>query len=144
MTFTTPDDVLQGARNPIYNVESVLDIPYAAMAYIGKPFRGFDPIPSGQQWWFHSSIMPDGAFWVILQAMFWIFWLNLILGVTNALPAVPFDGGFLFRDGVGAIVDRTHRNAAPERREKITNTVSSLVSYAMLFALLLVMFVMIF
>ncbi|MDR0335053.1 MAG: site-2 protease family protein, partial [Methanomassiliicoccaceae archaeon] len=68
MTFTTPDDVLQGARNPIYNVESVLDIPYAAMAYIGKPFRGFDPIPSDQQWWFHSSIMPDGAFWVILTA----------------------------------------------------------------------------
>ena len=144
MTFTTPDEVLAGAKDPVHGVDSPLDVPYALMSYIGKPFRGYAPVPSEVQWWYHSSVLPDGALWVVMQTLFWIFWLNLVLGVTNALPAVPFDGGYLFRDGVGAIVDRTHKGASEEKKEKITNMVTNVVSYAMLFALMLVMMAMIF
>jgi membrane-associated protease RseP (regulator of RpoE activity) len=114
------------------------------MSYIGRPFSGFDPIPSELRWWYSSSFVSDGIFWSVLQVTFWIFWLNLVLGVTNALPAVPFDGGYLFRDGIGALIDRTKKNATQEQRDKLTNTISSVVSYAMLFALLLVMMAMIF
>jgi membrane-associated protease RseP (regulator of RpoE activity) len=88
--------------------------------------------------------MSDGVLWVVLQTIFWIFWLNLVLAVTNALPAVPFDGGYLFRDWVGSIVDRTHKNSAPERREAIVNATSRMMSYAMLFILLLIMVVVLF
>ena len=143
-SFTTPDDVLSGARNPFHNVDSVTDAPSAALTYIGKPFSGYSPVPQEVQWWYHSSVLSDSALWIVIQTLFWIFWLNLVLAVTNALPAVPFDGGYLFRDGIGAIVDRTHKNAAPEKKEKITNAVASTVSYIMLFALMLVMVVMIF
>ena len=144
LAFTTPDEVLAGAKDPLHNVDSLMDAPYALMSYIGKPFRGYAPVPAETQWWYQSPVLPDGMLWIVMQVFFWIFWLNLVLGVTNALPAVPFDGGYLFRDGVGAIVDRTHKGAPEEKREKITNTITSVVSYAMLFALLLVMMAMIF
>ena len=143
-SFTTPDHVLAVTKNPLHGAESVSDATTAALSYIGMPFRGYSPLPQEVQWWYHSSIMGDQAFWITLQTLFWIFWLNLVLAVTNALPAVPFDGGFLFMDGVGSIVDRTHKNATKERKEQIVNTVTRVTSYLMLFVLLLVMVAMMF
>jgi membrane-associated protease RseP (regulator of RpoE activity) len=110
----------------------------AALTYIGQPIRGYSPIHYDTTWWYHSSIMSDDMSWVILQIIFWIFWINLLLAIMNALPAVPFDGGFLFRDGMGAILDRTHKNSTPEKREKIVNGMTNIMTYAMLFILLLV------
>ena len=143
-SFTTPDHVLAVTKNPLHGVESVSDATKAALSYIGMPFQGYSPLPQEVQWWYHSSMMGDQAFWITLQTLFWIFWLNLVLAVTNALPAVPFDGGFLFMDGVGSIVDRTHKNATKERKEQIVNAVTRVTSYLMLFILLLVMIAMIF
>jgi membrane-associated protease RseP (regulator of RpoE activity) len=30
--------------------------------------------------------------------MFWLIWVNILLGFTNLVPMIPFDGGHLFRD----------------------------------------------
>ena len=30
--------------------------------------------------------------------MFWLIWVNILLGFTNLIPMIPFDGGHLFRD----------------------------------------------
>jgi membrane-associated protease RseP (regulator of RpoE activity) len=143
-SFTTPDAVLQAAKNPLHGADSISDAAYAALEYIGKPFRGHSPIQSEVMWWYDSSLMSNGALHVALQLIFWIFWLNLVLAITNALPMVPFDGGHLFRDGVGSLVDRTHKNATPERREGITNSVTRLVSYALFFILMLIMVAIVF
>jgi len=142
--FTTPDIMLEMIKNPLYGAESLSEAALAAVSYIGKPFRGYSPMPAEIQWWYGSSIMGDQAFWIVVQAMFWIFWLNLVLGVTNALPAVPFDGGYLLKDGVGAIVDRTHKDSTPEKREMIENGVTRTVSYATLFILMMVMIAILF
>ena len=143
-SFTTPDAVLEAMRNPLHDVDSITDAAYAAIMYIGLPMRGYSPLPAEMTWWYDSSLMSDDVFWVVLQIIFWIFWLNLLLGVTNALPAIPFDGGYLFRDGVGAIVDRTHKNSTPEKREAITNGITKVMSYFMLMILLLIMVAVLF
>ena len=143
-TLTMPGQILEAAKNPLYGKESVTDMALSAIGYIGAPMRGYSPIPQELTWWYDSSILPDEIFWPLLQTVFWIFWLNLVLGVTNALPAVPFDGGYLFMDGVGYVVDRTRRNDSPEKREKITNTITSFVSYAMIFVLFAVMIAVLF
>ncbi|MDR0791279.1 MAG: site-2 protease family protein [Methanomassiliicoccaceae archaeon] len=142
--LTTPDAVLAAAKNPFSNVKSVPDVALSALMYIGQPFQGKSPIQQQVMWWYDSSIMSDDTFNVVLQAVFWIFWLNLVLAIMNALPAVPFDGGYLFRDGVGKIVDRTHRNSTAEKREKIVNATTNMMSYAMIFILMLVMVAVIF
>ena len=144
LTFTTPDAVLAMAKNPFHNSETVSEAASDALRYIGSPFRGNSPIPQEFTWWYQSSVLPDDVFWVVLQATFWIFWLNLVLAITNAIPAVPFDGGFLLRDGVGSAVDRTHKHASQEQRDRITDSVTRTVSYVTLFLLLLVMVMILF
>jgi membrane-associated protease RseP (regulator of RpoE activity) len=56
--------------------------------------------------------------------MYWLFWLNLMLGATNALPAVPLDGGFVFKDGVEALLARFRRGLPAERRDRVVRGVS--------------------
>ena len=56
-------------------------------------------------------------FYLIANAMYWLFWLNLMLGATNALPAVPLDGGFVFRDGVEALLTRFRRGLPVDKRD---------------------------
>jgi membrane-associated protease RseP (regulator of RpoE activity) len=39
-----------------------------------------------------------GGFWVLANGLYWIFWINLMLGTFNALPAGPLDGGQMLRE----------------------------------------------
>lgn len=47
--------------------------------------------------------MPTGAFWIMTNAFYWVFWLNLMVGLTNALPAVPLDGGYIYMDWLDSL-----------------------------------------
>jgi membrane-associated protease RseP (regulator of RpoE activity) len=49
------------------------------------------------------------AFWVGANILYWLAWMNLLLGLSNALPLVPLDGGLLFRDFAASIAARWHR-----------------------------------
>ncbi|MCU0798890.1 MAG: site-2 protease family protein [Candidatus Thermoplasmatota archaeon] len=44
------------------------------------------------------SFVPEPLFWFLANCCFYIFWINILLGLFNALPMVPLDGGFVFRD----------------------------------------------
>jgi len=82
------------------------------------------------------SVLPTNVFWIIVNALYWIFWLNLLVGLFNILPMVPLDGGFLFNDAVGSLVKRIKRNISDEKREKIVKNISLVVSLIILFLIL--------
>jgi len=65
----------------------------------------------------------DG-FWILANTFYWLMWLNLMLGMTNALPAVPLDGGYLFRDGLRAIIARVRGGMTTERQDRVVRNVS--------------------
>ena len=138
MMFSTPNEMLKGAQNPFRGAESISDFAYDAISYIGNPLRGYSPLPADVQWWYGQS----NAFWVAVTTIYWIFWLNLVLAIFNALPAMPFDGGFLFRGGVDWIAEK--RKMEGEKKEKTVNLITSLMTNIMLFAFVLIVIVMIF
>ena len=47
-----------------------------------------------------TSLLGLGGLLFLVNLMFWLIWVNILLGFTNLFPIVPFDGGHLFRDVV--------------------------------------------
>jgi membrane-associated protease RseP (regulator of RpoE activity) len=108
----------------------------SGLAYISLPLAGLQPM-QGVAAEFYVINGPlaglgEGAFWALANAMYWLMWLNLMLGMTNALPAVPLDGGYIFRDGIHAIMATFRSGMAVEQREKVARN----VSYAFAFLIL--------
>ncbi len=50
--------------------------------------------------------VPFPQFWTVIQLLFWCGWFNLVVGTFNALPLVPLDGGYIFREGVDRLLER--------------------------------------
>ncbi len=67
-----------------------------------------------------------GGFWIIASGLYYIFWLNLLLGAFNALPMVPMDGGAVFRDLVHTAVSKFQKNK--EKADNIANSVAVAMS----------------
>lgn len=69
------------------------------LQFIALPFIGFSPVPTGMSVLFHvpfSSV----AFWGMVNMFYWLFWINFLLGITNALPLVITDGAQFVRDSL--------------------------------------------
>jgi len=114
--------------NPFSDISNVDDFSRSWLRLIALPFLDLAPVsspvtdlyaPSGWLGW-----MPDSAFWVISNSFYWIFWLNLMIGLTNVLPAVPLDGGYIFRDGLDYLVERARKSYTAEKREQMVGTIT--------------------
>ena len=77
----------------------------AAVNYMALPYEGALPFgppasdiygPSGT-----LSFMPHDLYWTIFNIVYWTSWANLLLGLTNSLPAIPMDGAAVLRDAIG-------------------------------------------
>lgn len=109
---------------------------YSLLVYITLPIRGLSPIEKPYTDFYQpEGIMaglPEPAFWVLANSFYWVFWINLMLGLTNALPAVPLDGGYVFRDGLDTFLSRFKKDMKPERREIIVRNVSYFLAFFIL------------
>jgi membrane-associated protease RseP (regulator of RpoE activity) len=141
MNFMTPDEVLDIARNPFYGADTLRDAATGLMSYIAGPFEGFSPLPDSVHWWYDVPL--GEAFWLIVNSLFWIFWLNIMLGVSNAIPAFPFDGGFIFRDGLDSLLEKLGLKNR-EKREGLAGSVAGYVSIIMIIAYALVIVAVVF
>lgn len=129
MSLITPGMLLSTATNPFYGAEGITGIVTGLLSYIAHPFSGFDPIPENLQWWYGDHSF---GYWDVCRALYWIFWLNLLLGITNALPALPFDGGLVLMGWIDKIYEKKGVIDKEERTKKtmeITRNVSSLMIF---------------
>ena len=102
------------------------------LAYMTLPFAKLQPFPDHFTSLFAPeglpSILPDSLFWIISNSLYWIFWLNLMIGMTNVLPAIPLDGGFIFGDGLSALMERYRKGLSAKEREIIVEKSSTFLT----------------
>jgi membrane-associated protease RseP (regulator of RpoE activity) len=77
--------------------------------------------------------LPAPLFWFLANLLYYCFWLNLLVGVFNALPAVPLDGGYPYRDAWDTILAKLGVFNKENREE----TVGRITVYTALMILLL-------
>lgn len=78
-----------------------------------------------------------GGIFVIADVLFWIGWINFYVGLFNCLPAIPLDGGYVFREMLKPVLRIGIKEE--EKKEKIvkaiTTTIAIFVASAIAFML---------
>jgi membrane-associated protease RseP (regulator of RpoE activity) len=106
--------------------------------FTGEGFRGF----SGTIAQFYHPVgwaepLGVGIFW-IANSLLWIGWLNFYVGLFNCLPAVPLDGGHVFRDYTYSLIYRFTKNDSIS--ERFSNSITASFSMLILFSFLFMIF----
>lgn len=106
--------------------------------FAGEGFRGFSGTfmqfyhPSG---W--AEPLGIGIFW-IANTLLWIGWLNFYVGLFNCLPAIPLDGGHVFKDYTYSFVYRLTKSETMS--EKVSSSITASFSILILFSFIFMMF----
>ena len=155
---TNKNESFLGIGLNVYNVSKFIgylqhpftsDFPDGLILVYALPFfgyiAGYNPLvaPFTQGYSIHGplSLIPNNVFWGITNALYWIFWLNLVVGMFNVLPMIPLDGGFLFSDAIRGIVKRMKSTISEEKRENIVRNITLFISLIILFIVLFPWFV---
>ena len=129
-------------------IESILTIFTALIIIMSMPFLtifgggGFGGF-SGTLMQFFEPIgwaapLGIGIFW-IANLLYWVGWLNFYVGLFNCLPAIPLDGGHLFRTYFLKVAEKF--NMDQKRAVRLSFRVSSYLT-AFIFLSFLAMFIM--
>jgi len=137
-TFVDEDRNLDRLKNPFEDPLLRL-LNFISIPILGY-FQGYNPIASP----FTDSYtitgllgyIPPDAFWIIVNSLYWIAWLNLMIGIFNILPMVPLDGGFLFTDAIRLTVKLIKKSISEENLEKIVRKITMVVSLIILFIII--------
>ncbi|MDD1747780.1 MAG: site-2 protease family protein, partial [Methanomassiliicoccales archaeon] len=132
MGVTSPESILQRLAYPFAYADDPGSFVGSALLFIALPFQGLAPIESPLTDLFEPTGfmagMPASIFWFISNCLYWIFWINLMVGMTNVLPAVPLDGGYLFRDGLDALIQKVRKGASEKDRARYVATITYLLA----------------
>lgn len=91
---------------------SLLKNPFSAgplgfFVYLALPFHFLLPLPS----YLLPSIKASPFMLNMEYLFYWLFWLNFALGLTNILPIVPLDGGYVLLNTPALQKNRRTRDA---------------------------------
>jgi membrane-associated protease RseP (regulator of RpoE activity) len=134
-TLTTPDHIKSIASNPFAASDgSAISYVKSFFSYLSGPMDGMTPINDSMRWWYDMPMGDVG--WVILSLLYWLFWIDILLAISNALPAYPFDGGFIFAGGIDWLLEKLGVRDE-EKRSKTGGNIASAVSNVVLLMFLL-------
>ena len=104
------------------------------------PLAGMEPVGGTTSGYFHLTGVLAGAdpgtFWLGANVLYWLAWMNLLLGLSNALPLFPLDGGLLFRDFAASLAARVRRGWTAARLDEFGGRAAAASSVLVLVLLL--------
>jgi membrane-associated protease RseP (regulator of RpoE activity) len=108
--------------------------------WIGLPFAGVSPIQGTSVAYYHAvgplAALGTGNVLILVNLLYWITWMNLLLGLSNALPLIPLDGNFLFRDWVSAIAARVRKGWTAAQLDNFSGQMTVAASLLIVFLIL--------
>jgi membrane-associated protease RseP (regulator of RpoE activity) len=137
--------VIQAAYTPLH-ILNMMIIPFELQGVSMYPVEEAMLIPA-------EGILGDtlglNGLLFFVNFFFWLMWVNILLGFTNLIPMVPFDGGHLFKDWIKGSLNRVKRigkktklwDIHPMWIDHLSNKASSLSSVVLLVMLLFVLFI---
>jgi membrane-associated protease RseP (regulator of RpoE activity) len=69
---------------------------------MGNPLRILAFETPAQQFY----TVPFAGFWGIISFLFWCGWINISVGIFNAIPMIPLDGGYILKESIERIFER--------------------------------------
>lgn len=109
-TAMSPSGFASYIHRPYGAVSGGVDFLGATVSYVALPISGLSPVPDGLASLYTikgpMAALPPWLFWGLANLLYWLFWLNLMVGTFNTLPAIPLDGGYIFRDMVHGLLSR--------------------------------------
>ncbi|MEA2055164.1 MAG: site-2 protease family protein [Candidatus Thermoplasmatota archaeon] len=103
--------------------------------YLALPFLRLSPFPHAFTAIFFTPVHPS-IFWPFANILYWVFWLNFAIGTFNVLPAIPLDGGYIFKDSMSFITKKIRKRWEEERVEKVSSAITTIFSVIVLFAII--------
>ena len=110
-----------------------------AVYWLVLPLGGLEPVAGSTSHFYHLTGPFAGLgstnFWIVANILYWLAWMNLLLGLSNTLPLVPLDGGLLFRDFAASVAARLRRGWSAARLDQFAGravTASSLLVLVLL------------
>lgn len=70
-----------------------------------------------------SALGTDGML-ELFDCIFWMAWINFLLGFANLIPIIPFDGGHIVKDTSHSLLSRIFKGENPMRVEILANRFS--------------------
>ncbi len=119
---------------PVIFTSSIFTDPwYGFLSSISLPFSGFTPVPVHMAQLFHTPIN-SVFFWGSVNMMYWLYWVNVLLGVTNALPLLILDGNQFFKDTF--LIAGRRKSLSFLRNEAVLNRIMGVLNIIVIFLLL--------
>ena len=129
-----------------FHVLQVMILPFESQGVAMAPAE--EAMLETDDGWISSLLGKEGLLFLV-NLLFWVMWVNILLGFTNLIPMVPFDGGHMFKDMVHAGLTRFRAvgrklglwNFHPMWIDHWSRKASSISSILILFALLFTIFI---
>ncbi len=90
--------------------------------WIVLPLASLEPVAGTTSDFFHLTgpfaHTNANTFWIGANLLYWLAWMNLLLGISNALPLFPLDGGLLFRDYMASLAARFRKGWSEARLDE--------------------------
>jgi len=131
VTFLTPGQLKTTLVAPFSSSSGPL---VGGIDWLVLPLATLEPVSGSTTNFFHltgpfAGVNPN-TFWIVANILYWLAWMNLLLGLSNALPLFPLDGGLLFRDFAASVAARFKKGWDAARLDEFGGraaTISSLL-----------------